>query len=706
MKIKCNSEDGELINILSDKYNIPPFVGAIFSRRGIAEEDIKYYMESDVLYEHNPFLVDDVYSAVERINDALPSEYDKNGEKIFIFGDKDTDGITSSAIMYKTLKKLGAKDVVVRLPQGDEGYGLDGQIVDEIIKSGSTLCITVDNGVSAIDEIKTLEKNGVDVIVLDHHLPGDKLPPSVAIFDPKIPGNGYPFDGLSGSEVTAKLSWALLFSHTPLMNSRYILLHTLQGNNTIKVEAIKLENLIVTDTLFEEFLVSDIGSEKERMLSFLSTGEPVIVLDRKEELPSLKKIFGSGVEFSLIDFRETLEKAIPRAKGKGLFELSKISRGVKYLKGESEIMTLLSLFQSVMIHSQRDLGDGFNECRVLSSIGAIADLMPLKDENRIIVKKGLEILSKTPPKTLLPLLNRQDLLNTPLEVTNIAFKIAPVLNASGRLGKAEKSFSLLISDDDEEIALLTEELLQMNKERKESEEEAMKSVSKKAESSYLVNEKKYILFSDDTIPKNLTGSIANKILSTYEAPVIVLSDREDEVTGSMRTREGINAKEFLSSLSYLLLDYGGHSRAAGFRMDKKNEEEFFSSVSSLFVTLSSKNREEEIEVDAILDEVSIVESAWKSLRYFSPFGQESEDLRFYIENAKVMEVKRLSGDGKYMKALIKFGVFSWSAIWWDVEESKEIKEGDCVNLVFTPEYNYWRGQKKEQMKILEIEKIL
>ena len=197
MDIKVNVSDPGKVRSLKERFSLDLLSATILERRGVeSAEDALYYLESDMIYQHSPLECDDVFTAIDRINAAI-----EEGEKILIFGDRDVDGITGSAILYRGLKKLGASELSVRLPEGDEPYGLTSDIVREILEKEYTLVITVDNGISAINEIKELEKSGVDVIVLDHHIPGDELPGAVALFDPKIPGCGYPFDSLAGCAV-------------------------------------------------------------------------------------------------------------------------------------------------------------------------------------------------------------------------------------------------------------------------------------------------------------------------------------------------------------------------------------------------------------------------------------------------------------------------------------------------------------------------
>ena len=142
MDYRINSIDAEKVRKIAKDYNLNMLTATILSRRGMSDkESLKFLFETDLVYQHSPFLFDDMDSAVERINDAIEEK-----EKIYIFGDRDVDGITGATILYKGLTALGADNLIVRLPENDEPYGLTSDTVSEIIDSGASLLLTVDNG--------------------------------------------------------------------------------------------------------------------------------------------------------------------------------------------------------------------------------------------------------------------------------------------------------------------------------------------------------------------------------------------------------------------------------------------------------------------------------------------------------------------------------------------------------------------------------
>ena len=579
--------------------------------------------------KNSPFLFDDMDSAVERINQAIDE-----GERIFIFGDRDTDGITSTALLYKELSRLGAKDITLRLPVNDEPYGLTSDIIGEVVDSSSTLLITVDNGISAIDEIRILRDEGVDTIVVDHHLPSSSFPPAVAILDPKIEGSGYPFEGLSGCAVAFKLCYALRFSRSPLYQSELIFFHAVPGNDTIKMSAVKMLNFIREDECYEELSLNMVSSSSSRMVSFLNQGLPIVVIDRDQELRALENAFSDRIEIALNDVRPELESVISSVRGKSLFTLSNISRAVRYSDGKDrELDTLISLFRSAMLYKSRDISEGLDEALALTAIATVADLMPLRNENMLLVKAGLKALENNPPDYLKIVLSSLDLLGRKVRSKDISYYLAPLINSSGRLGKPDVALNLFLSGNRDDIKRLSEELIEMNRERKANTEEAYQSVRDEADASLSFYLGRFILVEKD-IPRGLTGAIASRLLNEKGRPTLVLAVTDDgRISASMRSRGNFNSREFLEDFAPILQDYGGHSYAAGFSMAKENLEEFKAILADKVFSMKDEEEEESINVDAEIPESYMGKELWAIADFFEPYGQDNDCLHFHISLA-------------------------------------------------------------------------
>ena len=199
-------ENTELAEKISKKYNISLLLAKILVNKGIIEdEQIQIFLNPTRKNFYDPFLLKDMEKAVNRIIAAI-----NNNESIVIYGDYDVDGITSTTVLKKFLEERGM-EVYYYIPNRlDEGYGLNKEAIDTIIeKYNSKLLLTVDCGISGIDEVEYLNSKGIDVIITDHHEPLDVLPNAYAVVDPKTEGNTYPFNQLAGVGVVYKLIQAI-----------------------------------------------------------------------------------------------------------------------------------------------------------------------------------------------------------------------------------------------------------------------------------------------------------------------------------------------------------------------------------------------------------------------------------------------------------------------------------------------------------------
>lgn len=204
-KWECHEIDESQVKELSEEYNISEILARIFINKGITEkEEMSVFMNPTRKDFHNPFFMPDMKIAVDRIEKAI-----KEKEKIIIYGDYDADGITSTTVLKKFLEERGL-EVATYIPNRlDEGYGLNKSAIKKIYDDGYKLIITVDCGVSGIDEINYANSLGIETIVTDHHEPLEILPNAVAVVDAKRKDSQYPFNQLAGVGVVFKLIQAI-----------------------------------------------------------------------------------------------------------------------------------------------------------------------------------------------------------------------------------------------------------------------------------------------------------------------------------------------------------------------------------------------------------------------------------------------------------------------------------------------------------------
>nr|WP_207952107.1 single-stranded-DNA-specific exonuclease RecJ [Paenibacillus turpanensis] len=193
-----------MVSALEAELGLPPLVAKLLAVRGFASvREAALFLEGDGF--HDPYELKGMAEAVERIRRALTA-----GETIRIYGDYDADGVSSTALMFKLFRQLGARFDYYIPHRIHEGYGLNRKALEQAAKNNVTLIVTVDTGISAVEEIKYAKELGIDVVVTDHHEPPEVLPEAYAIVNPKQPGCMYPFKSLAGVGVALKLAQALL----------------------------------------------------------------------------------------------------------------------------------------------------------------------------------------------------------------------------------------------------------------------------------------------------------------------------------------------------------------------------------------------------------------------------------------------------------------------------------------------------------------
>jgi len=198
--------DEEIVNLLSKELSIPSVHAKILVSRGITDpEEAKSFLHMDETSMHDPFLMQDMDKAVTLLKTAITTE-----KKIAIYGDYDADGVTSISVLMTALERLGADVFFVIPDRFEHGYGPNKDLFQQIYEQGASVIVTVDNGISGVDEVAFAKTLGMTVIITDHHEAGDTWPDADAIIHPRHPEGSYPFEDLAGVGVAFKLASALL----------------------------------------------------------------------------------------------------------------------------------------------------------------------------------------------------------------------------------------------------------------------------------------------------------------------------------------------------------------------------------------------------------------------------------------------------------------------------------------------------------------
>ncbi len=686
------------VRALSDKYGIDTLLSSILVRRGVTTpEDIKFYLESDTRYLHNPFLFKDMEDVIDRLHMAKDE-----GEKVLVFGDKDVDGVTSSVILYESLQVLEL-DLSIRVPTGSDSYGLSVNVVDEAYNSDISLIITVDCGISAFEAIDRANELGIDIIILDHHNPRDgELPNATFIINPKVEGSGYPFAGLAACGVVSKVVWALCFS---LIDSIYkspiCFLHGEELKDGTVFCAVKLHNLVEVSRL-------QTGSAEE-LIDFLK-GEQILVYGENAQKNLFNNVFGTGIDINVLDIEPEIKRILTGLTGHSLERLTSLSKMKLYSDDEFiQIDLIISLFTTYIERRYSDNFELFKNTLDLVALGTVADLMPLKGENRILVKKGLEVLTKTTREGLQALMLKQSILGKDICSKDISWVLAPVINSAGRMKKADVAVQVLLGEDKNQVNKLALDILALNKERRTISDSLWSEIYNELHESFDEFSNKLVVHYHKNMFKGVTGIIASRTQSTFNVPAIIIAKEGDDLSGSIRSPGNLNINLLFNELEDILIEWGGHKCAAGFKLKYSDLSKFLNKIKKLVIKgdilEKVKDKGDKLVIDAFLPTEYLSPDVIKICDYFEPFGEGNKPLNFVTKRAKIIDINFMGkGEKKHLKLLFEIGEYKWPAIFWNSADraGKDFTKEDIVDVAYRVERNFYGGNETLQLNILDI----
>ena len=701
MKWNKPAVDSALVKEIARRYEIDLLTATILVRRGVtAPEAVRFFLLDDPRGLHNPFLMLSMAEAVERINAAVDS-----GEKMLIFGDRDVDGITSTVLLFEALQEMGA-DVQWMLPEGEEAYGLSKGVIERAAAAGVGLLITVDCGVSNSQEIESAASLGIETIVIDHHNPPPEIPPAAAVVDPKLPG--YPFRDLCGCAVASKVEWALRFSRSPFFGASICLLNARPANETIVVEAARLTNLVETDRITESFVPGLVSFERSRLAEFVS-GEEVLVLEAPSQARLLARAFGPGAAISISDLAPLISQFLPTLAGKSLLRLQQSSRSAVFSgRPLTEIDVLEETFVSlVLAREQERLAPVFSRLDLVT-LGTLADLMPLTDENRILVRRGLALLRASERNGLRQVFRRKDLLGKRISTTDIAWQVSPLLNSAGRMGEPGTATRLFLAQSPEEAEPLVEQLFLLDGRRKSLGESTWNLVLGQAKDSLERSGGRCVLVHDERIQRGITGIIASRLQGFFKTPAIVMAVGADTAVGSIRSNQERMIADFFARHGTDFLSFGGHDFAAGFSIERGRldgfVDDFFARADE--IPQPAVAERESINVDAEIPLSFLSPDLQKTVDLFEPYGEGNPPLVFLTRGMRVAHCELIGRkDLNHLKLLLEAGATKWPAVYWNAAPRfpGEFTIGDTVDVVYRLGRNSYGGGENLQFTIIDLE---
>jgi single-stranded-DNA-specific exonuclease len=332
-------------------------------------------------------------------------------------------------------------------------------------------------------------------------------------------------------------------------------------------------------------------------------------------------------------------------------------------------------------------------------LGTVADIVPLIDENRVIVKFGLELIKKTKNRGLKALIQAAGYNN--IDSTAISFGLAPRINACGRMGEAQIALKLLLTDEEKEAFDIANELNKINRDRQSVEKRIMEEALSIIEKEQLYKDNVIILGNTDW-HHGVIGIVASKITEMYYKPSILICFEGEEGKGSGRSIEGFDLHNALCGCSSKLIKYGGHEMAIGLSIEKCKFTEFRNGMLEIAKAQITEELVATIKVDAELTTKDISLEMVKSLQLLEPYGEGNLPPVFVYKNIKVDSIRTLS-EGKHLKLNVKDGNIVYDAIGFNMGELKDsIKMGDKVDILHYLEVNRYNNTERVQLNIKDI----
>lgn len=550
--------DKEKASVLSEKLNIDPLVAYLLVSRGIDSElTACAFLYGEGSFS-SPFSLKDMDRAAEKINDAI----DEN-KRICIYGDYDCDGVTATALLYSFLESMGA-DVMYYIPDRlSEGYGMSIQSIDKISAAGASLIITVDNGISSEVEAEYIYTLGMELIITDHHQPGEKLPRAEAVINPHRDDNDIKFRDYAGVGVAFKLACA---------------------------------------------------------------------------------VYGG------------------------------------------------------------DCSDIAEQYADLVAIGTIGDVVPLRDENRRLVKMGLELINADSRIGIAALRKAAGNSQSPLTAVDAAFQLCPRINAAGRMDSAAKAVELLISEEPEDADFKAQQLNIENAHRHEVEENILDDINEKIKADPSLVSCRVIVIDGIDYHRGVIGIVASHIVSKYGKPAVIISrDSEtDECVGSARSVEGFNIFEAFSACSRLLIRYGGHPLAAGLMLDVNDIEEFRQLINDYAADAYEVMPAQVLHIDCKISPFYLDTQFVDNMQCLEPFGASNCQPIFCLGNMTLESVTPIGEDRHIRLEASKKGRSIKAVKFRTTAGELAYKPGDRIDMAVKLSKNLYKGKYYLSIHIVDL----
>jgi len=337
----------------------------------------------------------------------------------------------------------------------------------------------------------------------------------------------------------------------------------------------------------------------------------------------------------------------------------------------------------------------------LAAIGTVGDMVPLTGQNRIITLHGIETMKKTVWPGIRAMNSMSGVDERHISSYDLAFKLAPRLNAPGRMGVINAGLLALTTDSDSVASEMARNLNNMNSQRQSIESEIFNEIETAIIPGLDLNNKKIIVLAKAGWHKGVMGIVASRLLDKYRRPCILFSIEGDKATGSGRSVDGFNLFKALSRMEHLMEKFGGHYHAAGCTIKASDINEFQKGLERLAI---EELREEDIVPSVRVDsEIAFSDLTLESvtdIRSLEPFGSGNPDPLFYSGGLLVLD-SRIVGE-KHLVLRVRQGATILDAMGFNMACMHSLKQ-KVINMVHCPEINTWNGNRKVRLKIVDLE---
>ena len=552
---------------LSQELSVSPILTEILVNRGIDTfEKARAFFRPSIEDLHDPFIMNHMDAAVRRISLAI-----SNNECMVVFGDYDVDGTDSTAMLWKFLKDAGASVSYFIPDRIKDGYGISTAGIDHVRDAGAKLLIAVDCGITAVQQVEYARSYGIDVVICDHHEPGNEIPNAAAVLDALKPSCSYPFKYLCGCGVAFKLIQALAAS------------------------------------------------------------EPI------------------------------------RSK-----------------LGEDAPKHLLDYLQYV-------------------TLATTADIVPLVNENRIMVKLGLELINSIPVPGIRALIETSGLSLGRISSGQIVFVHAPRINAVGRLGDANRAVEMLASDSYDRAVQIARVMENENLQRRKIDEETFLQAQEIVEKFLEADNDSAIVLHQEAWHPGVIGIVASRLVERYYRPTIMMTTVDGVAKGSARSISGFNIHEALKRCESKLIQFGGHKYAAGLTVELDRVDEFRDAFKQVAAELLTEDLlTPEIKIDAEVQLSDLTPKFIRVLSQFAPFGPENMRPVFAARNVEVLGQPRIVGKN-HLRFKVRSNTHVVDAIGFNLGHLlPRVQSGSKIDVAFSLDEGEFAGETVPQLKIRDV----